>query len=993
MYVDHILYPTITDSAFLTEVHHITGAGKEGGVVYAEMEAREHTPDDLLTHGIHKALYPGRCGYSSETGGLIADLRVLQADTIRSYHSATYRPDNLSLVICGLVGKAELFTTLDAVEANIVSKGPLPPLKRPWSDPVPPFTEAVEQKLLYPSEDEEQGRVYLGWRCTPWQDFYSRTALNILWTYLTSTSLSPIHRQMIEIDRPYAGDVDTSVLERSQGIHWIEFDDVDLDRIDEVKERLFDVLRALVARKDVEMERMRSLIRKEIRQSIAEWEDQPHEAIVGYCISNFLYGEEKWKGEEKKEEGGSGGGGKGDGRGDLEREMRVEERLSALLEEDQDFWLGLIQRWILDPPYALIVGLPSRAESHRLMEEEEARVTAQISALKAKDPDALLHLEKRLQAAIQRNASPPPEALLASFPSPDLTRVPQHRIFTARTGKAPPGLKAQNDLHPAAKSLDDFLAHQPPLSSLPIVAQFDHIPSQFVQLRALLSTAGLSREQKELLPLFRDLMFESPVQRRDGALLSSEQVVTALEDQLVHYSNASGLSSDRFTVGSYGQYLTVALKVEAAQYSVGLRWLFDLLHGVQFTRERMSVSVKRMLASIPEMKNDGGSVVKAASSHVNFVEESMQHAVNFMRQQTLLKRILKDLRSTDPSAAERWLERLKAIQAALTVPEGLLLHVACDFLMQDRLLSALLEHTGKAEGEVITGGQGGQLWDKGGHLRFSSSLSRPLTADSIGQAELHLIGVKACRSSYLSTTTPLPSTFSYSHPQLPAIRLTLEYLTALEGPMWRRIRGMGYSYSYAIRLDVETGLLSFVLFKSTNVVGGYEESAAIVREFAEGGSAMWKDGDLRAAKSSLGFELLSSGDTLIAAADQSLYDWLKGEEPGYHQRLLQRVQGVEAGDMEAAMRQWVVPLFDGQRSRVCLVTNPTQADDLTDFFERKSGGRTVHVVHHLKEWFEGGGEEEGEEADEEEEEEEGDDDDDGEDDEDGDEDDEDDEDD
>lgn len=31
VYIDHILYPTITESAFITEVHHITQEGKNAG--------------------------------------------------------------------------------------------------------------------------------------------------------------------------------------------------------------------------------------------------------------------------------------------------------------------------------------------------------------------------------------------------------------------------------------------------------------------------------------------------------------------------------------------------------------------------------------------------------------------------------------------------------------------------------------------------------------------------------------------------------------------------------------------------------------------------------------------------------------------------------------------------------------------------------------------------------------------------------------------------
>ena len=43
-YVDHILYPNLTEAAFITEVHHITEKGESQGVVYCEMQSRENTP-------------------------------------------------------------------------------------------------------------------------------------------------------------------------------------------------------------------------------------------------------------------------------------------------------------------------------------------------------------------------------------------------------------------------------------------------------------------------------------------------------------------------------------------------------------------------------------------------------------------------------------------------------------------------------------------------------------------------------------------------------------------------------------------------------------------------------------------------------------------------------------------------------------------------------------------------------------------------------------
>jgi len=40
VYLNQMLYASLTDSDILTEAHHINGKGKDGGVVYSEMKAR-----------------------------------------------------------------------------------------------------------------------------------------------------------------------------------------------------------------------------------------------------------------------------------------------------------------------------------------------------------------------------------------------------------------------------------------------------------------------------------------------------------------------------------------------------------------------------------------------------------------------------------------------------------------------------------------------------------------------------------------------------------------------------------------------------------------------------------------------------------------------------------------------------------------------------------------------------------------------------------------
>ena len=40
IFADHVLFPTLTDSGFLTEIHHVNGKGEDKGVVYCEMQVR-----------------------------------------------------------------------------------------------------------------------------------------------------------------------------------------------------------------------------------------------------------------------------------------------------------------------------------------------------------------------------------------------------------------------------------------------------------------------------------------------------------------------------------------------------------------------------------------------------------------------------------------------------------------------------------------------------------------------------------------------------------------------------------------------------------------------------------------------------------------------------------------------------------------------------------------------------------------------------------------
>ena len=53
----------------------MNGDGEDAGVVYCEMQGRENMGESLTHLAMLRATYPGKCGYRSETGGVMANLR------------------------------------------------------------------------------------------------------------------------------------------------------------------------------------------------------------------------------------------------------------------------------------------------------------------------------------------------------------------------------------------------------------------------------------------------------------------------------------------------------------------------------------------------------------------------------------------------------------------------------------------------------------------------------------------------------------------------------------------------------------------------------------------------------------------------------------------------------------------------------------------------------------------------------------------------------
>merc|ERR1719361_3144022 len=148
-----------------------------------------------------------------------------------------------------------------------------------------------------------------------------------------------------------------------------------------------------------------------------------------------------------------------------------------------------------------------------------------------------------------------------------------------------------------------------------------------------------------------------------------------------------------------------------------------------------------------------------------------------------------------------------------------------------------------------------------------------------------LAGLGSCESSFLSRTAP--SLSDPRSPYLAPLLLAIQYLTQLEGPMWRQIRGAGLSYGYSIIVSTNKAQIYFSLFKSTNPVKAYEEGKRIVMSHVSGEEA-WDPLQVEAAKSSLIFELVEREKAVGDVVQESLLSSFKGTDREYNRQFLEQ---------------------------------------------------------------------------------------------------------
>jgi len=749
----------------------------------------------------------------------------------------------------------------------------------------------VESVVKFPTEDESNGLFFIGWRGPNVKEYYEIAAIDSFLRYLTETSAAILQKELVEIDDPFCSDLTYSIMENQETCFYLKASGVPKGKLFEIRERIEKVLTQLSSGELVlDMKRLDTVINLQILDSLDKYESDPHEAIAHGIIGDFLYSAEP---------------------NDLISYLDDISRLKKLRLESEEFWIQLLKKYIIDKPKVVIIGEPSNKLMTDMAEEEKKRIEEQKTML---GENGLAKKGDELESAIEQNEEEPPLDLITSMKVPSTDSIRFHGIETITN--------VQLTDHSAVKT------EKLQISEIPFSVQVDDIKSLFLQLTVILDTSALPEDLRFYLPLFADIIFESPI-LRDGKLIPHDEIVKQLAADTLTNSASTGICGDTFHPGKFSTAFMLQLKMEVNNFEKGIQWLRELLYCVQFTAERIKIVGNRIINDIPSAKRNGKKVAQALINDIYFVRESNYFVSNVIRQQKFLAQTMEKLLN-EPQQVIDDMEKMRQI---ITNPRSIQLFIAVDATKLQQDAYTLIHEKFLPREEKIAA------------IERASSITPDYQLTSCDYTS-KIVGIGAVSSAFLYQSSPCIT--SYLDDDYAPILVLIEYLCALEGPLWRQIRGSGLAYHYHISIDPSSGKLTFILMKSTHIFAAFQKGKQIVSDFITG-EAEFEDEQLEAAVSGVIFQTIEGVQTVGDAAYESMVSRFKGVHQDFNKHLLQKVSQVTIDDLQRVSKKYFLKLFDTRSSCSALCCHPSKVENIVKDF--KSIGIDLKVVASIDDEF------------------------------------------
>lgn len=752
---------------------------------------------------------------------------------IRDYHSKFYRPNNITVFISGMVTAEEIFTSLDPIESKIREKGETKSFERHWNTESAPLEENIVERLDYPNDEEAAGSVFIAWRGpSSISEYEAFTACNILLKYLFCGSNSPIQREMLEIEDPFATHISFRSYEHSQGMFLVKLSGVNLDKISKIDTKFMDIINGIAdLSEEIDMKRMEVVIQSEFTEELNNLERQPYLTVFDKMLPTMIYAQ-----ENEDEE--------------LIRERFFYDGLTVeMLAKTKDDWLDLLQKYFIGGKHVTIEAVPSLEKLQQLTEEEQNRLQTLKEEL---DEENLVRQQEELEDAIAHNEENPPEELITAselLASAEINYLWGLRYCSSK-GTNPPGINLQK---------------------MPVYTEAYDLSTNFIYLNLTFNTDCVPTELRLYLPLFIDLLINSPIDV-DDELLPVHDITAQMEKDLISLSAYIGiLDEGNYSFLPYSNHLQFSMQIEMEDYETGINWLHNLLYKTRFIPERIKICATKLMNTMIEMKRDEHMVSRQLLDAMFYDPTSNIRLHSVMKQRQFLTDILGRIESDNAIAVIEQLNFLRDI--VMNPNNNIAIHIATDWSKLATLEKDLVEPWY----DVFPGIDLDEVPKKLHVLPdFVFFDLLPLDEEVNGV----IVGRRSAKSTYLYQAVRCIN--DYRDLDLPALIVFLQYLTQPEGAIWRSLRGRGLAYDYSMNVYPNEGLLKLSICQSNDIVAAYRVMKGIIEDHLAD-NVQWNESLVESAKSTSIYNAVNTEGTIAQLVMRSMivgfqevpYDWNK----------------------------------------------------------------------------------------------------------------------
>ncbi|KAK1443312.1 presequence protease [Babesia gibsoni] len=902
VYLDHILCPTLTEESFMTDVHRITPDGSNSGTVYCEMKTHENSADNLTHYEMVDHLYPGSSGYKMNTGGKLDALRMTSIERVREYHKKFYRLDNLSIGICGnvedyecileVISKAEASLIASGVEAHEVDVTTFFGTRH-WDSPVDcqEMKESSSTAVIFPTDDEETGFFTIAWRGPTWNDYEMISAVSFMGCYLCDTSVAPLQKELVHNEDPFGSSINFSLEDFRESYFSITVQDVPygekgkLDIIESTIKRLL----ADIYQGDLNMDRLRTIIQRERLSHLLSLENSPHETAIDSVITYAIYSTNRC---------------------DLERLLKNDAVAESLMQKDEAYWKGIL-RYFIESPTVCVRTIPSieRSKEIELMEKELVQRQLEendIEKLKAREA-IVDFITSNKNRDVLTDAVKVFEAVSVS--KLKLTEWPYIRNFTSIGADQDGGRSVFQRVqlfneNAGSKKVPCWSEISKQIEKIEFPMQVNHIASDFVRLTVMVPTGpkALTHFEKQSLPLLCALLFVSDIKTEDGKHISGDEFIRMLQNDTTSYGASLGIDSGLGNPDSYSELINVSITCHVRKYESMFKLFLKLLRNVKFTKKILAAHAKSMLKSLNKKKRSAKALILQASNAMRLRGDCVRMSCGLAQQLVFVKAAL----DGDVIGA------LQSLYKKLFVGSNLVVHVSCDL---NKMPAGWLEGwAALSDGNPVTS----TLTE---HIGFKFGVDTKLN------------DVRGLYTSIASTDVTyfrfvIAAPIGFRHKEYTALCVLSEYLSMMEGPMFRAIRGGGFAYNYNVPYFPSRGELHLSIQQATDVIGAIRATQELFQKIING--EVLNEEDIFAARCSLVFGILDEEETLADYSHDTFNAALRNVSSRFSRECLDEIQSIGVEEIREVAIKYLAEFmtYKGEFKTLSLVTSRSQARDI-----------------------------------------------------------------